>query len=188
MCTNHDDDDFENIDNSLIVAKCVDVNTGFRRTKNTKSTRVTRKWDRITLGQRKISLRTSILEFRNEDGARVVESLSSLYLDPRSSDVSVPFTVHFGETTLQSAVSFINPVILAYRVIPAGSEVFEVIENDDLAGLITLLADGKATLRDCDNGGATLLHVSGHPELVSAPADYRSMHVKLAVQDAASIW
>jgi hypothetical protein len=160
MDTNHDEDDFDNIGNCLIVAKRVDINTGIRRTRHTKLTRVVRKCDKVTYGQWEISLRTSILEFRNEDGTDVVESLSSLYLDPRSSDASVPITVHFGETTMHAAVSFINPVILAYRMVPDDAEVFEVIENDDLAGLITLLADGTATLRDCDNGGGTLLHVS----------------------------
>ena len=57
-------------------------------------------------------------------------------------------------------VTFINPVILAYRTVPNDSEVFEVVINDDLAGLLALLAYGKATVRDCDEGGATLLHVS----------------------------
>lgn len=164
MNTKHDDDDFDNIGNCLIVAKRVDINTGIRRTRYTKLTRVVRKYDEVTFGQWKISLRTSVFEFRNEDGTDVVDSLSSLYLDPRSSDASVPIAVHFGETTIQSAVSFINPVILAYRTVRNESEVFEVIRNDDLSGLVTLLADGKATVRDCDEHGATLLHVSEHFE------------------------
>jgi ribosome-associated translation inhibitor RaiA len=160
MDTNHDEDDFDNIGNCLIVAKRVDINTGIRRTRHTKLTRVVRKCDKVTFGQWEISLRTSILEFRNEDGTDIVESLSSLYLDPRSSDASVPLTIHFGETTIHSAVSFINPVILAYRVISDDSEVFKMIKKDDFEGLIKLLADGKATLRDCDDAGGTLLHVS----------------------------
>lgn len=57
-------------------------------------------------------------------------------------------------------MSFINPVILAYRIVPGKSEVFEMIRYDDLEGLKSLLADGKATIRDCDEYGATLLHVS----------------------------
>jgi hypothetical protein len=158
--TKHDEDDFENISNNLIVAKRVDINTGFRRTKNTRLTRVVRKWDEITFEQWKISLRTSIFEFRNEDGTEVVESLSSLFLDPRPSHASVPIAVHCGETTIQSAVSFINPVILAYRIVPNNAKVFGVVEEDDLEGLVTLLADGKATIRDCDGMSATLLHVS----------------------------
>jgi hypothetical protein len=164
MYTNHDEDDFENIGNSLIVAKKVDINVGFRRTRHTKLTRVVRKHDELFFGQWKISLRTSIFEFRNEDSTGVIESLSSLYFDPRALDAGVPITVHFGETTIHSAVSFINPVILAYRIVPDDAEVFEVIQKDDLEGLIKLLADGKATLQDCDNRGGTLLHVSKYPE------------------------
>jgi hypothetical protein len=156
----HDEDDFENIDNSLIVAKRVDVNTGYRHTKHAKLTRITRKWDTITFDQWKISLRTSIFDFRDENGTEVVESRSALYLDPLGSGSGLPFTVRFGETRLHAAVSFINPVILAYRIVPYRSEVFEAIESDNLADLILLLADGKATVRDCDENGATLLHVS----------------------------
>jgi hypothetical protein len=157
---NHDEDDFETVNNCLIVARRVDVNTGFRRTRHTKLIRVVRKWDKITFEQWKISLMTSTFEFRNEDGTEVIESRSALYLDPIISGYGPPVTVHFGETTMHAAVSFINPVVLAYRIIPNESKVFELVRDDDLAGLITLLADGKATARDCDEAGATLLHVS----------------------------
>jgi hypothetical protein len=169
ICTNHDEDDFESIDNSLIVAKRVDINTRFRRTKHTKLTRATRKCDEITFGQWKISLRTSIFEFQNEDGTEVLESHSALYVDPKISGCGSPFTVHSGETRMHAAVSFINPVILAYRNVPNESEVFKAIKDDDLAGLITLLANGKATLRDCNETGETLLHVSERSKTIACP-------------------
>jgi hypothetical protein len=107
-----------------------------------------------------ISLRTSTFEFRNEDGTEAVESLSVLSFDTQFFSSGPPVTVHVGETTTHTAVSFINPVVFAYRVVPTDSEVFKVIENDDVAGMITLLADGTATLRDCTNEGENLLHVS----------------------------
>jgi hypothetical protein len=159
----HDGDDFESIDNSLIVTKRVDINTDFRRTRHTKLTRIVRKHNRIACEQWDISLRTTNFEFRNEDGTQATESLSSLYLEPRFTGAGFPVTVHFGETTVHSAVRFINPIISAYRMVPDVSEVFAVVSNDDLAGLLTLLADGKATLRDCDEEGATLLHVGQRP-------------------------
>ena len=155
----HCEDDFESIENSLIVSKRVDVNTGFRRTKHTKLARVVRRCDRIRCGEWEISLKTATYEHRNQDGTEVVESFSSLCLDPQTPRAGVPITVHFGETTLHSAVSFINPVISAYRTIPDESEIFRVVENDDLESLVTLLADGKATIRDCNELGTTLLHV-----------------------------
>lgn len=156
----HDEEDFENIDKSMIVAKRIDINAGFRRSRHTKLTRVIRKWDKVTFVQWEILLRTSTSEFRNEDGTEVIESLSSLYLHPRLSGSGAPITVHFGETKMHAAVSFINPVVLAYRIVSNDAEVFGVIEDDDLNGLVTLLADGKATLRDYDEMGRTLLHVS----------------------------
>lgn len=158
--TNHDEDDFENIGNSLVVAKRVDINTGSRRTKHSKLTRFIRKWDNVTFEQWTISLRTSIFEFRNEDGTEVVESLSALSFDSQFFGSGSHITVQFGETTTHTAVSFINPIILAYRTVLSESKVFEVIRNDDLEGLVALLADGKATLRDCDEIGKTLLLVS----------------------------
>jgi hypothetical protein len=155
----HDEDDFENVGNSLIVAKRVDVNTGFRRTKHTKLARVVRKHDRVTFGHWNIALRTSICESQNEDGKQIVQRLSSLYLEPQSLGEGSPIAIHFGETTIDSAVSFINPVVSAYRIVPDDSEVFRVVANDNLEGFRTLLAEGEATIRDCDERGATLLHV-----------------------------
>lgn len=156
----HNEDDFENVDKCLIVAKRVNVNTSLRRARHSKLTRVVHKRDRVTSGQWGISLRTSIFEFRNGDGAEVVETFSSLYLDPGLPDAGLPITVCFGETTINSTVSFLSPVICAYRVMPNGSKVFASVLNDDLEGLVALLADGSATLRDCDEDGGTLLHVS----------------------------
>jgi hypothetical protein len=158
----HEEDDFENIENSLIVARRVDVNTGFLRTRHTELTQVVRKHDKIACEQWDISLRTSNFEFRNEDGTQTIESLSSLYLEPRSTHGGFPVTIHFGETRILSSVSFINPVVSAYRMVPYKSEVFEVVEKDDLESLLTLLAGSKATIRDCDEVGGTLLHVGRH--------------------------
>jgi hypothetical protein len=156
----HDRSDFKSIKKNLKIARRVDVNTGFRCTQNTKFTRVIRKYDKITFEQWEISLKTVEVESRNSDGTEVIDSLITLYLEPRISGSGLPVTVQFGETKTHTGVSFINPVILAYRIVPNESEVFKMIENDDLEGLKSLLADGKATIRDCDEFGATLLHVS----------------------------
>jgi len=156
----HDKSDFKNIRKSLKIAARIDVNTEFQRTRHNKLARVIRKCDVVTCEQWEISLRSTTFESRNSDGAEVIESLITLYLEPRSSDSGLPVTVRIGETRTDTGVTFINPVILAYRTVPNDSEVFEVVINDDLAGLLALLAYGKATVRDCDEGGATLLHVS----------------------------
>ncbi|GAB7325793.1 hypothetical protein MBLNU13_g09883t2 [Cladosporium sp. NU13] len=156
----HDRSDFKNIKKNLKITGRVDVNTGFRRRQSTKLTRAIRKYDKIAFEQWVISLKTLTIESRNSDGTAVIYSLVTLYLEPRVSGSGLPVTVYFGETRTHKGVNFINPVILAYRIVPNESEVFEAIEKDDLKGLITLLAAGKATVRDCDEDGTTLLHVS----------------------------
>jgi hypothetical protein len=155
----HDEDDYESIDNCLRVARRVDINTGFHRIGRTKLVRVVRKRDIVTFGQWEISLSSSIFEYRNEDGTDVVESLSSLCLKPHATAVGQPIQVYFGERADCSAMSFIYPVVSAYRIVPNRSEVFELIEHDDLEGLEKLLACGKATLRDCDESNGSLLNV-----------------------------
>ncbi|GAB7325794.1 hypothetical protein MBLNU13_g09883t1 [Cladosporium sp. NU13] len=156
----HDRSDFKNIKKNLKITGRVDVNTGFRRRQSTKLTRAIRKYDKIAFEQWVISLKTLTIESRNSDGTAVIYSLVTLYLEPRVSGSGLPVTVYFGETRTHKGVNFINPVILAYRIVPNESEVFEAIEKDDLKGLITLLAAGKATVRDCDEDGTTLLHVN----------------------------
>jgi hypothetical protein len=164
----HDEDDFENIDNCLLVAKRVDINTGFHRIGRTKLVRAVRKRDAVTFGQWEISLSSSTFESRNEDGADVVESLSSFFLKPHAASVGQPIQVYFGERAECSTTSFIYPVVSAYRMIPKGSEVFELIKLDDLEGLQEFLACGKATLRDCDEHNTGLLTVSRTPMFAAA--------------------
>lgn len=156
----HDKSDLKNIRKNLKIAGRVDVNTGFRRAQNAKVTRLIRKYDKVAFEQWEISLRTVEVESRNSDGTEVIDSVITLCLEPRISGSGLPVTVHFGETKTHTGVSFINPVILAYRIVLENSEVFEMIRNDDLEGLKSLLADGKATIRDCDKYSATLLHVN----------------------------
>jgi hypothetical protein len=52
------------------------------------------------------------------------------------------------------------PSISLYRSIPSHSEVFRCIRTGSLDQLIQLLNKGKASLRDRDEAGASLLHVS----------------------------
>lgn len=160
LVSDHSETDFEDIGSCLLVAKRVDVNTGFRRIDRTKLIRVVRKRNTVTFGQWEISLSTSTFESRDESGTEVNESLFSLRLDPRSSSAGSPIKVYFGEHVTHAAASFIHPVVFAYRIIRSDSEVFKLIENDDLDSLKKLLAIGKATLRDCNESNASLLNVS----------------------------
>lgn len=156
----HDKSDFKNIRKNLKNAERIDVNAGLQRMRYARLTRVVRKYDKIAFHQWEISLKTVILESRNSDGTEVTDSLITLCLGPRFPGSDLPVAVHFRQTKTHTGVSFINPVILAYRVVSKDAEVFKVVRIDDLAGLKALLEDGKATLRDCDHEGTTLLHVS----------------------------
>jgi hypothetical protein len=186
----HDEDDFESIDNCLFVAKRVDINTGIHRIGRTKLVRVVRKRDVVTFGQLEISLSISSFESRDENGTDIVESLASVCLNPRNPSAVSPVYVYIGQRTNHLAANFIHPVVLAYRIIPHGSDVFQFVEDDDLEGLEKFLACGKATLRDCDEYNTCLLTVSRAPILAAAAcaqSDPISTPVCPPVQDAASI-
>jgi hypothetical protein len=160
MAASHDEDDFESIDNCLLVAKRVDINAGFHRMGRTKLVRVVRKRDVVTFEQWEICLSTASFESWDQNGTAFVESLASVCLNPRNPSAGSPVQVYFGERADCSATSFIYPIVSAYRIVPDSSEVFGLIQQDDLDGLEKLLASGKATLRDCDERNTGLLYVS----------------------------
>jgi hypothetical protein len=53
----------------------------------------------------------------------------------------------------------LRPTLDFCPVVPADSEVFGVVSNGDLEGLQRLLRDGKASTKDCDPEGRSLLSV-----------------------------
>jgi hypothetical protein len=57
----------------------------------------------------------------------------------------------------------IHATILAYRCIGECSDAFRCVFSEDVVGLMMLLAEQKATIRDLDEGGRSLLHVSYAP-------------------------
>ena len=52
------------------------------------------------------------------------------------------------------------PVLWVNNVVPADSPVFSVVKEGRLEEFMELLQDGRASLRDHDEYGASLLHVS----------------------------
>jgi len=52
-------------------------------------------------------------------------------------------------------------------MIPFNSEIFDIIENEDVHKLTELLNKGAASLTDCDPEGRSLLHVRLLPQLLS---------------------
>lgn len=53
------------------------------------------------------------------------------------------------------------PVLCVNNILPAGSPVFSIVQEGRLDEFMALLRDGGASIRDHDEYGASLLHVSG---------------------------
>lgn len=53
----------------------------------------------------------------------------------------------------------LSPRLSFCAIIPDHSEIFALVENGDLKGIINLLQQGKASQSDCDSEGRTLLNV-----------------------------
>lgn len=56
--------------------------------------------------------------------------------------------------------SFFSATIIAYRTVDSSSEAFELVRRDNLDALVRLIALQKASARDCDADGRSLLFVS----------------------------
>lgn len=65
----------------------------------------------------------------------------------------------------------VPPMLSVHFMIPDNSEIFRLIRNDNLKGIVGLLEQGRASLRDCDTKGRSLLSVSDHPEHGRDPMD-----------------
>lgn len=63
------------------------------------------------------------------------QSKSVLRLEPLRLQVSSPLVAFFGTRTDFLQTNILHPVILAYRKIPQDSDVFRLIDTDDVEGL-----------------------------------------------------
>jgi hypothetical protein len=72
------------------------------------------------------------------------------------------------------------------RVLPVGSLVFELVRTGDLQGLKKMLQDGRASLQDHDEHGASLLFVSKRYHLSPAKTDKGHFSIRYSTQKCAS--
>lgn len=114
----------------------------------------------VEIGHWDISLTTTTVKIQCESGRHGTEILSTLRVEPRLGAPVSALTVYFSEHTDGRVRSSIPPSVLAYNTVSNDAEVFYLVSDDDLEGLRSLLACGKATIRDCDESGRSLLHVS----------------------------
>ena len=94
---------------------------------------------------------------------------------PESLEVSFAFlpnnpqnpriAVNFHQRLLYEGSFLKKPALSISALLPHDSEVFHLIEEGNLSGLVQLLSLGEASLTDRDQQGRCLLHVSINPTL-----------------------
>lgn len=87
------------------------------------------------------------------------EFVGRLLFRPRESQSMIMVSVNRGHVLFDS-YSNILPRISVYHVLPSDSLVFQLAASGRVQELKSLVAEGKASLRDHDSEGLSLLHVS----------------------------
>jgi hypothetical protein len=160
----HTLDGLESLQNGLVSVNRVSINSApsSRRTLPTHVFEVNRKSSVIIAGKWEIRLDTMNRDSIDTKGREVNESLSSLRLKPSGGPIvgGTSVSAFFGERTDYLQRSFFSPTIITYRTVDSSSEVFDLVRRDDVDGLVRLIALQKASARDCDGDGRSLLSVS----------------------------
>jgi hypothetical protein len=160
----HTPEGLESLQNGLVSVNRVSVNSApnSRRTLPTHLLEVKRRSSVVIVGRWKIRLETITCDSIDDKGREVNESFSSLHLKHTGRRVigGTSVSAFFGERTDYLQRSFLSPTIITYRIVRNSSEVFELVRNDDVDGLARLIALQKASARDCDERGRSLLFVS----------------------------
>ncbi|KAF2457747.1 hypothetical protein BDY21DRAFT_363377 [Lineolata rhizophorae] len=66
-------------------------------------------------------------------------------------------TTYFTQTMNNWGFHTLNPIIVGYRRVPNDSPIFKLVEKGDIHGLLCLVQEGKASLRDYDEEDRSLL-------------------------------
>lgn len=114
----------------------------------------------VQIGNWGISLTTATIDSRRENGLHEMGLFSTLRIEPQHESSGSPLAVFFSEYVDSHVRSTIESKVLAYNTVSDDAEVFVLVQKDDLDSLLRLLASGKTSIRDCDESGRSLLHVS----------------------------
>ena len=155
----HTEQELAKIQNGLLLTNRVGVNSLDQRSMPEQVIRAMRKSSLIIFEKWKIALDTTSWEALDEHAREVTGSFSALRLTPLELVSASPIAAFFGERTDHLQSSVIHPSVLAYRSVSRRSKIFDVLFLDDIMGLMLLLAEQKATIRDVDEQGRSLLHV-----------------------------
>lgn len=160
LVSDHVQEDWERLKNSITVTERIVINALPARIARANVVRVDRKRDVIRFGQWKISLTTAVFHSRDAIGRESTETESAIRIEPSTHLVGPVIAVFVGERTDFFGKSFVHPIVFAYRSVHNGSQIFALIKEDDIDGLMNLLATQGATTRDCDEQNRSLLYVS----------------------------
>lgn len=174
--------------NSVTVAECVVINAVSPRTARTNVVKVDRKKDIIRFGHWQISLTTLVFHLRDALGRERTETDSTIRIESSTSLAGSSIAIFVGERTDCFSKSFLSPTIFAYRNVRSDSPVFALIEEDDVDGLLKLLATQKATTRDCDEENRSLLFVRDRSSATRMKLKLVSTPAIIVALDVANSW
>lgn len=84
----------------------------------------------------------------------------SISILPRKSTNRAKISAYFLQRFTGSGFNSLDPILWFHPVVPDNAEIFDAVENGNLDKMLELLNAGKASLRDCDSEGRSLLNVS----------------------------
>jgi hypothetical protein len=153
------DDQVERLLDQLQRTKRVKINAPPPRSQLLRLHKANHKVVHVRFGQWQISLLTKELTSRMVDGQVDTEIYSSLHVQHAFNSRGPPIAAYFGESYNADHTTSLHPIVSSYNQVDSSSKVFDLVERDDLNGLMRLLAVGEASIRDCDAEGRSLLFV-----------------------------
>lgn len=117
---------------------------------------------------------TAVLSFRTDTNSvsgrqegfkrlHIEDALSTLRgnisILPNNNSRRFKISVSFLQRLTSSGFSCVNPGLLFHPVVPRDAEIFKAVTTGDVDRMFELLNSGKASLRDCDSEGRSLLNV-----------------------------
>jgi hypothetical protein len=153
------DDQVERLLDQLRRTKRVKINAPPPRSQLSRLHKANHKVVHVRFGQWQISLLTKELTSRMVDGQVDTEIYSSLHVQHAFNSRGPPIAAYFGESYNADHTTSLHPIVSSYNQVDSSSKVFDLVERDDLNGLMRLLAVGEASIRDCDAEGRSLLFV-----------------------------
>jgi hypothetical protein len=108
-------------------------------------------------------LREPDLDGESSTRNTTVEFAATVNFLPASSFLTTKISACFRQSITRDGIHTLHPTISAHMMVPSDSEVFNCIKEGDFDSFLKLLRNGKASQRNCDQCGRSLLNVRvGH--------------------------